>query len=184
MPHGAKGEARRPLGSTRGALDPATEARARLYDAQAAPLYRTIYQQVGNRAAAEALTTQVFQYAEHYLDVTQGEAAQTAWLFGLARNAVADYWKAYTTPRAGLPTSKRTFASAGVQPTPPMEGMRAPRLGREQLARLPEHDRQVLTLRLLSGYSLEETARALGCTTDDVKIRQYQALQAAQRLSI
>ena len=188
MEHAVRGEARQPGRGEHGGVDRSTRMRAHIYDAQVRPIYRFIYQQVGTRAAAESLTTHVFQYAEQYLDVTQSEAAQTAWLFGLARNAVADYWKQYLPLRAGRPpagsaTARRRTPHAVGTPlsSPPNEGLaRRPSLA--QLERLPEGDRQVLTLRLLAGCSLEDTATALGCTIDEVKIRQYQALETVQRL--
>ncbi len=53
---------------------------------------------------------------------------------------------------------------------------------REHIARLPEHYRLVLVLRDIEELSTEETASALGLTTNAVKTRLHRARQALKEL--
>ena len=77
-----------------------------LYRTQVRPLYTFIYSKVGNREAAEDLTSAVFTKALTHLDPTREEQSIVAWLYRVARNAVVDYW------RAGRGTHVVTFEEA------------------------------------------------------------------------
>jgi RNA polymerase sigma-70 factor (ECF subfamily) len=144
---------------------------ARLYDTQAVPLYRFIYQQVGNRTDAEALTTRVFQAAKQQLDPARSQDAQVRWLFKLAQTVVTAHWQGQSPAGEDAVLAAPADAVLPRRPTP------------AHLDRLSPLHRQVLTVRLVNGCSLQETATALGCTPDEVKTRQYEALQAAQHLT-
>src|ERR671938_396728 len=50
------------------------------------------------------------------------------------------------------------------------------------LDRLPDRYREVLTLRFLRGYSIKETARAMGIAENHAKVLQYRAVQKAAAL--
>ena len=64
-----------------------------LYRAHVRPLYTFIYSRVGNREAAEDITSEVFTKALTHLDPTREEHSLVAWLYRVAHNAVADYWR-------------------------------------------------------------------------------------------
>jgi RNA polymerase sigma-70 factor (ECF subfamily) len=49
----------------------------------------------------------------------------------------------------------------------------------ELLSPLPPRYRQVLELRFLEGYSIQETARQMGTTTGNAKVLQHRALKKA-----
>jgi RNA polymerase sigma-70 factor (ECF subfamily) len=140
-----------------------------------------IYGKVGNREAAEDITSDVFTKALTHLDPTRAEHSIVAWLYRVAHNAVADYW------RAGRGTRLVTFEEARTARL----ALSAPDAGREEqiaaragalLARLPEHYRTVLTHRLLEGLSVAETARCMGTSEGNVKILQHRALKRAAEL--
>src|SRR5437764_15164398 len=65
-----------------------------LYRSHVQPLYAFIYSKVGNREAAEDITSDVFTKALTHLDPTRAEHSIAAWLYRVARNAVVDYWRA------------------------------------------------------------------------------------------
>src|SRR5438067_10668649 len=65
-----------------------------LYRTHVRPLYTFIYSKVGNRETAEDLTSEVFMKALLHLVHTRAEHSIVAWLFRVARNSVADYWRA------------------------------------------------------------------------------------------
>jgi len=98
-----------------------------LYRAHVRPLYLFIYGKVGNREAAEDLTSEVFVKALTHLDSSREERSIVAWLYRVARNAVADYWRAGTGARViALDEARLTRA-----PAPPPEAAR----GRDDGAR-------------------------------------------------
>src|SRR5947209_12901617 len=64
-----------------------------LYRAHVRSIYGFIFSKVGNREAAEDLTSDVFVKALVHVDPTRDEHSTVAWLFRVARNAVNDYWR-------------------------------------------------------------------------------------------
>src|SRR5205085_12342570 len=60
----------------------------------AAKIYRFIYAKVGNREAAEDLTSEVFLKAVRWLAQDRSADSSRAWLYTVARSAIADYWRA------------------------------------------------------------------------------------------
>lgn len=147
---------------------------ADLYRMHGLSLYGFIYGKVGNSAAAEAITSDVFGAALTHLDHTYTEHDSADWLYHTARDAVHDYWRCNTDARPPplsrpLPKAARWDHAGAVA--------RATAI----LRRLPDAYRTVLSLRLLDGLSVAETARRMGVSADDVKALQYRALAAAAR---
>lgn len=152
-----------------------------VYDAHVVPIYRFVYARVGNRPDAEDLTGQVFMRAVEQLDVTREPAQITAWLYRVAQNAIADYWRAFYR----LPIVGPDHLAPGWEPAD--EGA-APRAapgtmadGRVEalLRRLPDNYRRVLELRFLQRLSVAETAQAMGISHGNAKVLQYRALRKA-----
>ena len=74
----------------------------KVYDAHVVGIYRFIYARVGNHPDAEDLTAQVFVRAVEQLDTTRDPGQIAAWLYRVAHNATADYWRAfYRLPLVG-----------------------------------------------------------------------------------
>jgi RNA polymerase sigma-70 factor, ECF subfamily len=145
------------------------------------PLYTFIYSKVGNREAAEDITSEVFTKALMYLDPTREEHSLVAWLYRVAHNAVADYW------RAGRVSSVIALEEARtVRRSPPAADVarqeQAATRARALLARLPENYRTVLSHRLLEGLNVAETARCMGTSEANVKVLQHRALKRAAEL--
>ncbi len=58
-------------------------------------IYRFVSSHVGNREAAEDLTSQIFLKAVRSLDLERNAASGSAWLFRVARTTIADYWRVH-----------------------------------------------------------------------------------------
>jgi RNA polymerase sigma-70 factor (ECF subfamily) len=152
-----------------------------LYRTHVRPLYTFIYGKVGNREAAEDITSEVFTKALTHLDPTREEHSIVAWLYRVAHNAVADYWRASCSARVIALEEART-ARLSPPATDVMRQEQAAIRARTLLARLPEHYRAVLSYRLLDGLSVAETARCMGTSEANVKILQHRALKRAAEL--
>ena len=149
----------------------------------AANIYRFIYAKVGNREAAEDLTSQVFLKATRWLAQDRSADSIRAWLYTVARSTIADYWREQSQrPTVPLEDPDAVLFCAREGPT---EVRRTHERAWRILAALPEREREVLRLRFLHGYSAGEIGRELGLTSDHVRVLQLRALRrAAMRVDL
>ncbi len=104
-----------------------------------------------------------------------------AFVYGIAARKVADVQRA--AMRRPQPTDE---VRDDVDPRPGPEDLAmlasdADR-ARDLLARLPQTQREILTLRVAAGWSAEETGRALGMTPGAVRVAQHRALGRLREL--
>ena len=147
-------------------------------------VYRFVYARVGNRPDAEDLTAQVFVRAVEQLDTGRQPGQIAAWLYRVAQNAIADYWRAfYRLPVVGVdhvaPGWEPADTGSRREPSP---DDRAARRVEALLGDLPDRYRRVLELRFLQRMTVAETARAMGITSGNAKVLQYRALRKAALL--
>lgn len=152
-----------------------------VYDDHVVAIYRFVYARVGNRPDAEDLTAQVFVRAVEQLDTTRQPGQIAAWLYRVAQNAIADYWRAfYRLPLIGVDHVAPGWepADEGTRPEPARDDRASVRV--EALLRgLPDRYRKVLELRFLQRLSVAETAQAMGISSGNAKVLQYRALRKA-----
>jgi len=153
----------------------------RVYSQHVVGIYRFVYARVGNRPDAEDLTAQVFVRAVEQLDTAREPGQIAAWLYRVAQNAIADYWRAfYRLPVVGV-----DHVAPGWEPAD--DGAQREQVPDERasvrvqalLGNLPDRYRRVLELRFLQRMSVAETAQAMGITSGNAKVLQYRALRKA-----
>jgi RNA polymerase sigma-70 factor (ECF subfamily) len=151
-------------------------ALSELYSTYFPRVYRYILARTGNSHDAEDLSEEVFMRVLEALDRFQWrEAPFSAWLFRIAHNAVI---------------SQRRKENARGRSAPLLDGIPVDSAGPEELvehrlvlnevmaaaAKLPEAQRQVITLRFSAGLSVAETAKAMGKGEGNVKVIQHKAI--------
>jgi RNA polymerase sigma-70 factor, ECF subfamily len=155
-----------------------------VYDRHVVGIYRFVYARVGNHPDAEDLTAQVFVRAVEQLDTEREPGQIAAWLYRVAQNATADYWRAFYR----LPVIGADHVAPGWEPVD--EGAR-PRAEPDDRAairvqallhRLPTQYRRVLELRFLERLTVAETAHKMGITNGNARVLQYRALRRAALL--
>lgn len=153
-----------------------------IYEAHVTAIHRFVYARVGNRPDAEDLTAQVFMRAVEQLDVDRPAPQIAAWLYRVAQNAVADYWRAfYRLPQVGVEQVAGTWEPVSPQasPTADAEADTAAAAVARLLKKLPEQYARVLELRFLQRLTVAETAERLGISHGNAKVLQYRALRRA-----
>lgn len=172
---------------TEGASDEALAARAPsdagafalLYERYLDRVYRYCFRRLGSREAAEDATSLVFMKALAALPRFRGGAFR-AWLFTIAHHVVVDRYR-----RAW---SEQSLETAGdlldVAPSPEDLALAADewRIARGLLSHLPEHQRQVVELRL-AGLTGAEIGEVLGRSAANVNVTQYRALARLRALA-
>jgi RNA polymerase sigma-70 factor (ECF subfamily) len=150
------------------------------FQENAAKIYCFIYAKVGNREAAEDLTSEVFLKATRWLAQDRSADSIRAWLYTVARGTIADYWRAQSQHPTVLLEDPDAVLFCG------REGPEEVRRTRERAWRildaLPEREREVLRLRFLHGYTAVEIGQALGLSPGNVRVLQLRALRRAATL--
>jgi RNA polymerase sigma-70 factor (ECF subfamily) len=151
-------------------------ALSELYQTYFPRVYRYILARTGSSHDAEDLAEEVFMRVLEAIQRFQHrEAPFSAWLFRIAHNAVI---------------SQRRKESARGKSGPLLEGIPVDTAGPDELVeqrlilnevmeaarKLPEAQRQVITLRFTAGLSVAETAQAMGKGEGNVKVIQHKAI--------
>ncbi|MGH2521805.1 MAG: sigma-70 family RNA polymerase sigma factor [Anaerolineales bacterium] len=153
-------------------------ALAQIHDQLYPELYRFALYRTGETAVAEDITSEAFV---RLLDALRaGRAPHSTlrgWLFGVAAHLVADHFR--RAPRDGKPLSEWFVGDE----SPAAEVEQRLRQGalRAALNRLTTEQQNVLALRFGDGFSVEQTAEALGKSVTAVKALQFRAVEALRR---
>jgi len=149
---------------------------AELYEINFERVYGFVARRLGDRPAAEDLTSEVFHKALANLQRFEWRGAPfAAWLLRIAANAIAD--RAQTAGRELAvedPPELSADASALVDLEEVERRARVFRL----VGELPEDQRRVIAMRFAEEKSIREIAQALGRTEGAVKQLQFRALQS------
>jgi RNA polymerase sigma-70 factor (ECF subfamily) len=149
------------------------------FQEHAAEIHRFIHAKVGNRAAAEDLTSVVFLKAVRWIAADRSDESIRAWLYATARTSIADFWRAQAQDH-------QLTREVGERLRFPADSEQELRRTRERaeriLAALPERDREVLRLRYLHDLDSRRIAAALGITPGHARVVQLRALRRAAAL--
>jgi len=147
-------------------------------------LYRFAYYQLGDATAAEDLVSEVVvrvigRVGEFVLE----QATFRAWVFRIARNLIADYYRARKR-RPQVSLEAVIEAEPGIEPgryDSQMEVL----LDRDQLqaglAALTDEQRQVILLHVVEGWELPQVAELLKRSLPSVKSLYYRGVQSLRR---
>ena len=149
------------------------EALSYLYDEFFNKIYRYIFIRVKNKEVAEDLSSRTFiRLLERISDFTWRGAGFNAWLFRIANNIVIDWFreKKVVITEIDIEDVKASTEYSVITNESFKEVIVV-------LGALTENQRQVITLRLVSGLSCEETAEVLGLNAGNVRTLQHRALR-------
>jgi RNA polymerase sigma-70 factor (ECF subfamily) len=139
----------------------------RLYDREAVRLRGWLQREVGDRETATDLTAETFARALVAMRRQRG-GDHTAWLYGIARNLLADYRRRQRVEDA----ARRKLA----MPLRTWSDYREDEVDVPGLDELPEPDRQALELRIVDDLSYDAVAERLGVTPGAARMRVHRAL--------
>lgn len=151
-------------------------------------VYSLALRMVNDRGEAEDLAQEAFLRAWQGLPSFQGESAFSTWLYRLTANVCIDFLRRRKR-RQEVETAFSLEDAAWEEPTDPVQDPQR-QLERAELDRavakgleaLPDHHRQVLTLREVGGLSYQEISEKLGLDLGTVKSRIARARLALRRI--
>ena len=151
--------------------DPA--AFGKLYDRHIQPLYRYLYSRIGNQPDAEDVTSQTILAALEGLPRYDHQGYFLTWLFSIARNKAADYFRRQQK-QAPLDATREITAGSDLL----QDAIQAERVGAlsRLIHALPEEEQELIRLRYVVELKFYEIAVIVGRNEEAVKKSVYRLL--------
>jgi RNA polymerase sigma factor (sigma-70 family) len=152
-----------------------------IYQNRHRTLFRFFYRLTNRQATAEDLVHEVFlrmiRYRHTYRTEEETPAAFEAWMYRIARNALADQARKHRHEIAAGEGELESLPSG--RPTPFETAAKRQDLAllHRALRELPEDKRELLVLTRFQGLSYERIGRILGCESGTVKGRVFRAMK-------
>jgi RNA polymerase sigma-70 factor, ECF subfamily len=163
------------------------EAFGLIYDRYLDTVFRFIYFRVGHRQLAEDLTSDTFLRALKRIGSFTWQGRDLgAWLVTIARNLVADHFKSgrYRLEVTSGDVLEADGVDRGIEGSP--ESAVVDHITNVTLLtavkQLNREQQECIVLRFLQGFSVAETAQAMGKNEGAIKALQYRAVRALNRL--
>ena len=145
-----------------------------VYERYVGRIYAFVSRRTGNRAAAEDITSQVFEQALRTIGRFEWRGVPvSAWLFRIAANALTDYWRERARGTDDAPVD---MPQAGE-----LEHIERRITLYQHVEQLQELQRRVIQMRFIEEKSIREVAAALGRSEGAVKQLQLRALENLRR---
>jgi RNA polymerase sigma-70 factor, ECF subfamily len=164
------------------------DALGTLYDRYLPAVYRFVLGRVGDPHLAEDLTADTFMAMVESIERARAEdeLSFAAWLFGIARNKVAEHLRRRAThgrlaPEVGLDAEEPPATAEAGDPLGIVIARERWALVAAQLEQLTAEQRDVLLYRCVLGYETEDVARLLGRQAGAIRALQFRALSTLAR---
>ncbi len=147
-----------------------------LYTSLWPEVYKYIYYKVQNRQEAEELTQEIFHRVyRHVINNDIEEDKLRAYIFASARNIVYDTWRDKRKNMNVIELDEISERDAELKDdTGLVEGNL---MVREVLDMLNEEEKEIITLRIIKGYSISYVSEKLAKPEGTIKSMQFRALQ-------
>jgi RNA polymerase sigma-70 factor (ECF subfamily) len=156
-----------------------SRALGQIHDQYYQEIYRYALYRTGESTAAEDIASEVFLRLLNALHARRApQTTLRGWLFGVAAHLVADHFR--RAPRESVPLTW-TIADPAPSPAAEVEANIRQQQVRAAIRRLTSEQQEVLALRFGSGFSVAETAQALGKSEAAVKALQFRALESLRQ---
>jgi len=154
------------------------EAFAELYREHVQAIFRYVYNRVSDKQLAEDLTGDVFTRMLKGLPSYQDQGKPLlAWLYRIAHARVVDHYR-----RVERRPNESDVESIPISVTPDMDErllrQQAARALRDAITYLTDDQQQVIVLRFIEGYRIEEVANVMGKKPNAIKALQHRALRS------
>jgi RNA polymerase sigma factor (sigma-70 family) len=152
-----------------------------IYENRHRPLFRFFFRLTGRQAAAEDLVHEVFvrmlRYRHTYQSDTAAAGTFEAWMYRIARNALADSARKHRLETTAAEGELESIESTRPTPFDTAAKRQDLALLYRALRALPEDKREILVLARFQNLSYDEIGRILGCESGTVKGRVFRAMK-------
>jgi RNA polymerase sigma-70 factor (ECF subfamily) len=152
------------------------EKLGQLFERHHEKLYNFLVRLTNRRNVSEDLVQEVFFRILKYRHTFGGEAPFGAWMYQLARNAAAAYFRKWKEHSAIDETVEQRRGNEEM-PSDILEQVERNSLIHLALSKLPREKREVLILSRFQGLKYEEIGNILNCPVGTIKARVHHALK-------
>lgn len=153
-----------------------------LYEYYFPRIYRYVASRLNSPEDAEDVTEEIFlRILDGLGNFTWRGLPFGAWVFRIARNEVVSHVRRQKA-RGQTAELTDTIPDGAPDHTETVATQLTMAVVRAAISKLPEAQRQVVTLRFIAGLSVAETAAALKKTENNVKVLQHKAIARLQEL--
>lgn len=143
-------------------------------------VFTFVYMRVGDAHAAEEITADVFVEAWRGIRrFTYRGVALISWLYQIAHNLLADFLRKRNRARTERLGEKEASVA---DPRDEAQSVAEWQSVSAALRQLTVEQQQVLVSRFVEGFTLAETARAMGKKENAVKALEFRALRSVRRI--
>jgi RNA polymerase sigma-70 factor (ECF subfamily) len=158
-------------------------ALSELYDRYDLKIYTYIYRRIGDQTLAEDLTAQVFlKMLEAIRNRKAWHSSFSGWLYRIAHNLVIDYYRQRDHHIQVSLDDEPLLPALDDNPVQTIELKLDVERLRAAVAHLTDEQAQVISLRFLEGYSINEVAEMMNKTEGSIKALQYRAVANLRQL--
>jgi len=150
---------------------------AELFERHHRHVYGYFYRMTSSREFSEDLVQDVFLRILRYRDTYQPRTSFSAWMYGIARNAMIDQMRK-RRPESSLDDSAPEVLSPEVPVDDRLRARQETEILQKALESLPADKREVLILSRYQDLKYDEIGRILGCEPNAVKQRVFRAVRA------
>jgi RNA polymerase sigma-70 factor (ECF subfamily) len=151
-----------------------------LFERHHVALFDFLARMTGNRTAAEDLTQDVFVRMLKYRRTFRDGGRFATWMFHIARNARADYFRQRTAVELNNEAIDAMTDAPG--PARLVERDQETALLRRALLRLRDDDRELIVMARYRGMKYEAIAEVLDVDVGTVKVRVHRALKDLRKI--
>lgn len=160
------------------------EAFRLIFERYSRPLISFIYDQVGNRDAADELTQETFVRAYRSLHTLREETKLSTWLFGIAKNVARESLRARARTDRHIDLDDKlvlNLSDHGPVPVRELLNKELNEVIHNSLALLDDDKRLVFTLKVLQQCSYDEIAEITGFSIPKLKTDLHRARTEMRR---
>lgn len=147
-----------------------------LFDRHHLALFDFLSRMTGNRAVAEDLVQDIFMRILKYRATYRDDGRFETWLFRIARNARADYFRS-RRPDDPLDDNALEIPAPAAGPAHVLEQTRNVALLKRALMQLRDDKRELIVLARYREMTHEQIAAVLGIDAGTVKVRLHRAVR-------
>lgn len=161
--------------------DGAVEQLGILFERHHVALYNFFLKLTSRTEVSEDLVQEVFYRILKFRTTFRGEAQFTTWMYQIARNARADYFRKKRHLTGDL-DSAHQMSDTNPGPEEIIEQKDNVKLLRAALQKLSPEKREVLILSRFQNLKYEEISKIQGCAIGTIKARVFRALQELSQI--